>query len=617
MFAHFPPHLGGALTGMDQSSSSFTHSPKDVQTKLLGEHRFAWLHSLERVLQRFSPGEKLVLYVLSLILATSTLGLLAGANAAVSVTVPSRGGEFVEGVIGPARFINPLLALSEPDKDLSALIYSGLMRVRPDGSLMPDLASSYEVSENGTIYTFTLRPELKFHDGKPLTSDDVVFTIHRAQNPDFKSPRRADWEGVQVANPDALTIVFTLARAYSPFLENTTIGILPKAHWESISAEEFPFSSLNTHPVGSGPYRSTGIHTNSTGSITRFDLESFKDFALGEAYIRKIIFHFFPNDEARINAYNTGRIDSFAGIAPKELSKLTRKGAVVVQAPLPRIFGVFFNENKNSVLSDASVRAALDAAIDKDKLVGDILAGYGSTLDGPIPPGSLGEAALATPQLLVAKASHESDPAIHAKTAEEILARGGWTFEETAAVWVKKTETLSFTLSTADEPELAATAQALVAAWREAGIKVDLHMYPISELNSLVIRPRNYDAVLFGEVVGRTLDLFAFWHSSQRNDPGLNLSLYTNNRVDNLLAEARTSTDRRDRKRIYEEFASRIAEDRPAVFLYAPEFIYVAPHGVYGIELGALTSPEERYGSVYTWYTDSERVWSIFSDKTE
>jgi len=597
---------------MDPDSSSFD-SPSSFRTKFFGERRARVLHGLERTLRRFSPGERLVLYVLTLILSISALGLLGSANAAVSVVVPSHGGELVEGVIGPARFINPLLALSEPDKDLTALIYSGLMRTVVDGTLTPDLASSYEISESGTVYTFTLRPHVTFHDGTPLTADDVVFTIHRAQSPDIKSPRRADWEGVQVSSPDPRTIVFTLPRAYAPFLENTTLGIVPKHLWEGISAEEFPFTPLNTHPIGSGPYQRVDDDTNSTGSITRFELSSFKDFALGQAFIKKITFLFYPNEEARINAFNSGRIDSFAGIAPRELDKVS-PDTNVVRAPLPRTFGVFFNENRNEVLSDSAVRAALDAAIDKEKLVDDILAGYGSTLSGPIPPGSLGKTP-ATPGPLITPTLREDDTAVYAKKAEDILTAGGWSFEETAAVWTKKTQTLAFTLSTAEEAELAKTAEALVEAWGEAGIKVDLHLYPISELNSLVIRPRSYDAVLFGEVVGRTLDLFAFWHSSQRNDPGLNLSLYTNSRVDSLLAEARTSTDRKARERIYEEFASLIKEDQPAVFLFAPEFIYVVPKSVHGIALGALSVPEERFSNVHLWYRDAERVWSIFSDQ--
>ena len=178
---------------------------------------------------------------------------------------------------------------------------------------------------------------------------------------------------------------------------------------------------------------------------------------------------------------------------------------------------------------------------------------------------------------------------------------------------MKKKLELSFTIATADEPELVATVNALAEAWRAAGIKVTVQVYSLSELNTSVIRPRSYDAILFGEVVGRTADLFAFWHSSQRNDPGLNLALYTNLRVDSLLSQARTTNDPEEREKLYSQFSTAVVKDDPALFLYAPEFLYIVPQAMHGIALGALTTPSERFLNVYQWYTDTEKVWSIFS----
>ena len=175
----------------------------------------------------------------------------------------------------------PFHAVGVHEKSVGALAYSGLMRATPEGGLIPDLAERVEISEDGTIYTFTLRPALTFHDDAPLTSADVLFTIARAQDPEIKSARRADWEGVSAVAPDPRTVVFTLPHAYAPFLENATLGILPKRLWESVSAEEFPFSPLNTRPVGSGPYKVAGFDENATGAATRYSLSSFDAFARG------------------------------------------------------------------------------------------------------------------------------------------------------------------------------------------------------------------------------------------------------------------------------------------------------------------------------------------------
>ena len=587
----------------------------ESQLERLQEHRTIKHFSiLERLLERFSTGERVVLYALSIVLAGSALALALGVSNAASVVMPARSGTLTEGVIGPTRFINPLIALSQSDHDLTELVYSGLTRTLPDGSIVPDLASSYDVSADGTTYTFHLRPDATFQDGTPILAADVVFTVQKAKDPDIKSTERADWDGVTVAAPNAHTVVFTLPHAYAPFLENTSLGILPKHLWENVSTEEFPFSPLNTHPIGSGPYRVVSVTNDSTGAAVRYDLAPFNHFTLGEPYLQKITFLFYSNEDALIAAYNAGRVGSIAGISPAGVETLKPRGSLV-RVALPRTFGIFFNQSKNPVLADSAVRAALDAAIDKQAIVGSVLDGFGTVLDSPIPPGILDDTAPTTPQSIpvsIASTTPSGDTAT--AKARAILSAGGWTFDNAAGAWKKKKSLLQLSLSTADEPELAATANAVAAEWRAAGVNVDVHVYPLSELNSSVIRPRQYDAVLFGEVVGRTADLFAFWHSSQRNDPGLNVALYANSKTDALLTQARATNDQNTRKKLYTQFASIIAKDQPAVFLYAPEFLYAVPTRLEGLQLGALTSPSERFATVYQWYTDTEHVWGVFAN---
>jgi len=595
-----------------------SHKEHDLKTTLNKERflsRFAFLHD---ILRAFSPGERLVMYALAILLGVSTLALLAGVNAAVSETVPAQGGTLIEGEVGPARFINPILALSQPDQDLSLLVYSGLTRIRPDGTVVPDLASSYEISQDGATYTFTMRPDATFQDGTPVTAADVLFTVQAAQNPGIKSTHRADWEGVQVSAPDAYTVVFKLSHAYAPFIENTSLGILPKHIWQNVSAEEFPFNPANTHPIGSGPYRISGSATDAAGSPTRYDLEPFTRYTLGAPFLRHITFIFYPNQETMVKAFDAHKIDAIAGIKPDDLQNLKRTDFSVVRAPLPRVFAVFFNQSRAPVLADAAARAALDAAVDKQEILATVLHGYGAALNGPIPPGATGAITPAVPYPYVREAlTGTSTPSTAAQdTARGILSRGGWTFDEKSGTWKKKKLELSFTLATADEPELVATANAVATYWRAAGVDVSVQVYSLSELNTNVLRPRAYDAVLFGEIVGRTTDLFAFWHSSQRNDPGLNLALYTNASADSLLTQARSTTDKTQRSKLYAQFSSLVAKDDPAVFLYSPEFIYLVPQSLHGVELGALTSASERFFNVYQWYTQTEKVWSIFTNQS-
>ncbi|MBI5456498.1 peptide ABC transporter substrate-binding protein [Candidatus Kaiserbacteria bacterium] len=591
---------------------------KNVADMLMEERHVGRFSALHRVLHALSPGERMLLYVLSILLAGSALMLLIKVNEQVSVTVPSRGGALSEGTLGTPRFINPLLAISQTDQDLAALIYSGLMRAGKNGTLIPDVAEGYQVSEDGTAYTFTIRENATFHDGTPIKAEDVLFTVSLAQNEMIKSPRRADWEGVSVSSPDERTVIFTLPHAYAPFLENTQLGILPKALWNNISPEEFPFHALNTNPIGSGPFKISDVTTDKAGSPILYELSAFDDFTLGRANLDKIEFHFYPNQQALKDAFAYSEIDSFAGITPPSTLIESRPDSRLVRIASTRIFGIFFNQSHAPILADLSVRSALSAAINREELIDKSLGGFGKEADGPIPPGLFSEVREET------ATSTETE----ADAARSILTKGGWKYEGATvsttspeastenSVWTKGTknkQTLSFALATADTPELSGTAESVAASWKEAGVDVDVQVYPLAEFNTTVLRPRAYDAILFGEVVGRTLDLFAFWHSSQRNDPGLNLALYASTKADKLLASARTEVNKEEREKLYREFSDIIGEDQPAVFLYAPEFIYVVPKDLEGLSFGALTSPSERFLSAHEWYTDTERVWNIFS----
>jgi peptide/nickel transport system substrate-binding protein len=480
----------------------------------------------------------------------------------------------------------------------------------PDGTVVPYRAESFNVSEDGTTYTFKIRSNASFQDGKTVTSADVLYTIKQIQNPEVKSPHRSDWDGVSAEAPDDHTVVLTLPHAYAPFIENCALGILPEHLWQDTTPEDFPFNPLNTKPVGSGPYMVEKVDEDSTGSAVRFDLVPFSKFTLGRANVSSISVRLYANEEAVVKAFNTHDVNTVAGISSEQLAELSLNNSTVVRSTLPRVFGVFLNQNHAPIFADSSVRNALDIALDKDRLIRATLGGFATPLTSPVPP-TRSDIVTGTTSTSSAVSTAYTLDSIDA--ARDALQRGGWVWNESEGVWKKGSQVLQFTLATTDTPELVASANAVITAWRQAGIKVTLKVYPLSELNTTVIRPREYDAILFGEVIGREPDLYAFWHSSQRNDPGLNLSLYANSKADTLLSQARATTNREDREKLYTEFADIIREDQPAIFLYAPDFLYVFPDNVVGVRIGSLTTPSERYQNVYQWYTDTERVWEIFA----
>lgn len=528
-------------------------------------------------------------------------------NDRFTVSVPSRGGGLTEGIIGTPRFINPVLAISDADRDMVSLTYSGLLRANGQGDLINDLAQKLAISEDGLNYTFTLKPGLSWADGEDLTADDIIFTVNKIKDPAMKSPKRGGWEGVDAEKIDEKTVKFVLKKPYAPFLENTTVGILPKHIWDGISADQMASSETNISPVGSGPYKIKKIKRNSAGIITSYELVPNKNFPLGRPNLSKIILKFYSSEKDLFGAYQKGEITGAGAVTPKTLEKMSQKNQSVKTLYLPRTFGVFFNQNSAKVLTKKEVRQALDMAVDRKKIIDEILKGYGAQLRNPLPTGTFGA-------LAEDNASDNFSP----EEAKKLLEKNGWKMNEENILEKKSAKeilTLSFTISTADAPELKEAAKILKSSWEQLGAKIDIKVFEIGDLNQNVIRPRKYDALLFGEIVGRDPDPFAFWHSSQRNDPGLNIALYANIKTDKLLEDARTIHDEASRREKYEQFQKELADDLPAIFLFSPKFIYVMPKNLGGMDALSVTVPSERFSTVYKWYIGTNKVWKIFAKK--
>jgi len=545
----------------------------------------AYVHGL-------SSGDRVVFYALSVFLGIVSLVSLYALQQSILERVPTYGGTLSEGAIGSPQFINPLLAISDADRDLATLTYSGLMGLSGTGSLVPVLAESYVVSGDGKTYTFTLRKNAKFTDETPVTADDVVFTIKKAQDPALKSPEYADWSGVQVVAMDQRTVRFTLAKAYAPFLGLTTLGILPSRLWQNIGDTEFPFSTLETSPVGTGPFKVTGVSRNASGLIESVSLVANQNYALGRPYLDGIRFTFYANAEDLARALTSGAIESAYGVSAK--------GALT--APYARVFGVFFNPSDKQVYARLEVRKALSLALDRQNIVASVLGGYATPLMGPVPPGE--------------NVQQVPVPGVDTPSAAAgVLEAAGWTYDGQARVWknVKAKQTLdAITIRTSNVPELKNVATAVKTDWEKLGIRVDIELYEPGDLSQNVIRPRKYGALLYGMVIGRDQDLYAFWDSQERNDPGLNIALYANKTVDALLEDARTSADEETRAKDLQKIEDIVAADYPAAFIYAPNFIYAMPSDVQGVMLPQIITPADRFATVAGWYRASDAVWPFF-----
>ncbi len=552
-------------------------------------------------IRQFSSTEKALFAGLVLVAIVSALVMAVRANSFFMTEVPAAGGDLHEGIVGLPRTINPVLAITDVDRDLAGLVYSGLTKYE-DGEIVADLAKDWTISNDGLTYTFTLRDDISFHDGRPVTSADVAFTIQKIQDPAVKSPRRIDWSNVAVKELSPNEVQFVLKEPYAPFLTNTTLGIMPKHIWGTVNDEQFIFSQYNIEPLGSGPYKVHSIARDGGGIPTVYRLTTWRGYHNDEPFIKTISFHFYADEDKVLEALDHGAIDSVATISPSAASRLATDSAqayTVLSTPLPRIFGVFLNQNQNPILADKVIRQALDMSVDRNLIVEQVLNGYGVPIQGPLP-------------VNISSTTISTATTSDIVSAQELLEKNGWEIGDDG-IYTKSSKRLSFDIYTADSPDLKLAAELVEESWTTLGAEVTVKVFEPSDLYQNVIRTRKYDALLFGEFVGKDRDVYAFWHSSQRNSPGLNVALYANSTADELLEEIRTTQSENERLADYSRFDKTIRADIPAIFLYAPDFIYVVPKAVRNIQLAGATIPTDRWNNVSEWYVRTENVWKIFA----
>ncbi|OGI94406.1 hypothetical protein A3A03_03890 [Candidatus Nomurabacteria bacterium RIFCSPLOWO2_01_FULL_40_18] len=564
---------------------------------------------INSVFSSFSKRERIVFFGLLAVLILSTTLILQNINKSFMVPIPLRGGTLSIGIVGTPRFINPVIGNSETDLNLASLIYSGLLRKNSDGNLIPDLAEKYEMSDNGLTYTFTLKDNLYFQDGKPLTADDVLFTIDKIKDSIIESPRKVHWIGVNVEKIDQKTIKFTLRQPYASFLENTTLGIMPAHLWNNTPLE---LNNANTSPVGSGSYMVSSSSKQASGVIDYYNLIPFKKFILGEPYIKNISLYFYKNENDMMKALMDGEVDQISSITPFNAQVLKAKNFQIESSVLPRVFGLFFNQNQNQLFIDKNVIKAIDEAIDKDKIVKEVLLGYGTVIGSPIPPHMV--------EYQTLESEKNATRTDLLQKAQSDLLKAGWQkntdgfLEKTKTEGKKKTIIkLEFSISTGNVPELIKTAELIKQDLAAIGVKIEIKTFENGDLKQNVIRPRKYEALLFGEIINNDSDLFAFWHSSQRKDPGLNVAMYTNAKVDKILEDAFVTVDKQSRIKKYIQFFEEIKKDMPAVFLYSPDYIYTVSKNLKGSKVSNIIAPSDYYLNANLWYTETEKVWKIFA----
>jgi peptide/nickel transport system substrate-binding protein len=446
-------------------------------------------------------------------------------------------------------------------------------------------------------YTFRLKPDVLWHDGTTLRADDILFTVNLIKDPAYKSPLRINWQGIETTIVDEKTIEFKIENSYAGFLNNLTFGILPKHIWESIGPDKFHLTDLNLQPIGTGPYKFSSIQKNSDGNILSYKLVTNPAYFRGKPYISKITFNFYTDDDTIMDALNKKEIMGINSISAQRISGIKlQKSIQIHKANIPRYFAVFFNINNSVPLANLEVRKALAHATDRQEIINQVLSGNGQPVHTPILFGMIG---------------HTEDMEKYnfdIEKANQILDEAKWERGEDG-FRAKDGSVLEFSLITTDIGELVQTAEIIKSQWEKIGAKVNINSYSIFDMQQNYIRPREYDAMLYGQVLGADPDPYSFWHSSQKKDPGLNLALFGDEETDKLIMDGRSEFDSGKRADLYQEFQRKLASEVPAVFLYSPEYIYPVSRKIKGIEMYNLVFPSERFSDIDHWYIKTKRIW--------
>lgn len=488
-----------------------------------------------------------------------------------STFVPVAGGSYIEGVVGQPTAVNPVVFSSDANLDLAALMFTKLGNLVARSELTPD----------GRSFTITLKEDLVWDDGEPLSSNDIIYTVETIQNPEVQSPLAKDWQGVIAERISQIQVKFTFSTPPAYFKENVmNLRIIPRHVFGAIPPSNFHLSAYLLEPVGNGAYRFADFSKRRDGFITRYHLVPNERFASNRAFIKDFYVQFYENEDNLVKDFELRRVNGFGSMFPPE-ALAASKIAVTEKMQMPLEYAIFINQSSNPFLKDDNLRYALAAAIDKKAIVEKALYGEATVAENPLPFDTTDRSSHIPYNLDEAKrriAALESKPDV-------------------------------LTLVVPNLPFLEAAANMVKDAWISTGIpKVDVIPLAPDEFLNKVVKARNYDLALFGMVFENPNDLFPFWHSSERSYPGLNFTFYQNAMVDALIESSRQSNKPEKQKADIGSAENLILKDNPAIFLFSLPYFYLHTDRLYGFEESTLAAPSDRFDHVNLWSVIKARV---------
>ncbi len=538
------------------------------------------MNFIKKIFGAFTRREKVVFSAALTVLVGALIASGALTLAEHGHYVPVPGGAYHEGFVGQPIALNPVISSNPVDQEASTLLYNTL------GNLM----SNYNVSPDGLTYDVNLHQGLKWSDGTPLTSDDIVYTVKTIQDPATNSPLARDWQGVAVERVSQIQVRFILTAPYAFFLQNIErLPIIPEHIYGPIPPQNFRLSDYNLEPVGSGPYEFQSFSKSKNGFITAYHLKANPNYYGTPPYIPDFYLDFYQSIPDLVAALGRHEIQGYGTLLPLNVDVKTLRGIVQDRLDLPNYYAVFFNQTANPTLADPVIRTALSEAVDLPAVVAAVPGAR--AVSGPWLGAQSASAGQAT-----SSASSTYDPTAAAAAIANWKAKNG-------------NSPLDITLTVPNTNFLTQAANVIASDWQAAGVgNVQIVTFNPNDPTDATIESRNYEALLFGNVFENVNDIFPFWDSSQVNYPGYNLAMYQNPKVDTLVEAARSTENTSTQAKDLTQAQNYILADAPAVFLFSLPYTYYHTTNLGGFTPAPLSQPADVFAHANQWYVAEVKV---------
>lgn len=517
--------------------------------------------------------------------------------------IPTVGGTYVEGVAGVPHAMNPLLcAYNQVDQDLCTLIFSGLTRFNSQGQVEPDLATGWEISLDGLTYVFHLRSDVLWHDGAPFTADDVLFTTVLLQDPDYPGPPDigALWRTVEVQSDDASTVRFVLSEPLAPFLDYTTVGILPAHLLAGVRAAELPALDFNLSPVGTGPFQIEEVEAEE-GAITSILLSRNAHYYGAGPLLEHFRFRFYPSAQSAFRAYQEGLVEGVGQVTlenlPQAQQAMEDHQLNLYSAQMARYVLIFLNlaqEDELPFFQDVAVRQALLYGLDRETIIQQVVAGQGIVAHSPIVAG--------TWAYDEGVEQYPHDP----ERAATLLDEAGWELSRVTNRRLQNAYPLAFTLLATTDPVQTALAEEVARQWQTLGVDVTVTTASSQDVRAALAQ-RDYQAALVELALPGDPDPYPLWHQTQIT-AGQNYAGWDHRQMSEIVETARITIDPTQRAVLYQQFQALFAQQVPAILLYHPVYTYGVARKVEGVQIGPMMVPADRFVTVNRWYAARRQV---------